>query len=117
MGKLEFESCLFCKEIDTQVYGLLYYPSTMQLWNYVENRREKISNLITKTCDWDKVFGNPKSSIITNDIVIPLTMLTVMIYSTLLSVKAVDNSLHYFMAARFVSYMPIYMWHISKYKL
>ena len=35
-----------------------------------KNWWEKILNLITKMCDWDKMFGNPKSSFILNAIIL-----------------------------------------------
>ena len=70
MGKSESDACLYCKEIDTQVHTLLYCISTIQLWSNVEKWVRKDIQSHYKMCDWDKVFGNPKSSFIINAIYI-----------------------------------------------
>ena len=51
-------------EKDTHVHALLYCPSTIQLWSNVEKWVRKDIQSHYKMCDWDKVFGNPKSSFI-----------------------------------------------------
>ena len=66
MGKSEVLSCLYCKEKDTQVHAILYFPSTIQLWNNVEKWVRNDIQPHYKMSDWDKVFGNPKSSFIIN---------------------------------------------------
>ena len=48
LGKSESESCLYCKEKDTQVHVLPYCPLTIQLWRNVEKGWEKLFNPITK---------------------------------------------------------------------
>ena len=70
MGKSESDACLHGKEIDTQVHALLYNPSTIQLWRNGERWVRKDIQLHYKMCDWDKVFGNPKSSFIINPIIL-----------------------------------------------
>ena len=70
MGKSESESCLYYKERDTQVHALLYCPSTIQLWSNVEKWVRNDIQPHYKMCDWDKVFGNPMSSFITNAIIL-----------------------------------------------
>ena len=69
MGKSESDACLYCKEIDTQLHTLLNCPSTIQLWSNVEKWVRKDIQPHYKMCDWDKVFGNPKSSFIINAII------------------------------------------------
>ena len=70
MGKSESESCLYCKERDTQVHALLYCLSSIQLWSNIEKWVRKDIQPHYKMCDWDKVFGNPKSSFIINAIIL-----------------------------------------------
>ena len=66
----ESEFCPYCKEIDAQVNALLYCPSTIQLWSNVEKWVRKGIQPHYKTCDWDEMFGNHKSSFIINAIIL-----------------------------------------------
>ena len=70
MGKSESESCLNCKERDTQVHALLNCPSAIQRPSDVENWVRNDIHPHYKMCDWDKVFGNPKSSLMINAIIL-----------------------------------------------
>ena len=67
--------CLYCKEKDTQVHALLYCPSTIQLWSNVEKWVRKDIQRHYKMCDWDKVFGKPKSSFIINAVILTAKVL------------------------------------------
>ena len=70
MGKSEFDANLYCKKIFTQLHALLNCPSTTQLGSNVEKWVRKDIQPHYRTCDWDKVFGNPKSSFIINAIIL-----------------------------------------------